>query len=226
MELNQAFEMLGLQPGADEATAKTAFRRLAKEAHPDKHAGDPAATQRFQQINEAYQRLSAHYSGSAEPNVTAPEPQSGPRPTAPEMAELFRKLRGLKGRFGIYADYVSSASYLQRMAGAEFREDKGIAGYLTLAFTYAERRRAHTLYAALTSHETMLKIRDELFIIDNNINGLSSGRCNSTFTGLAATMASLDHRIERRTDAIASTLRYLRGETDQMKYRAAGPQPA
>jgi len=226
MQLKDAYEALGLQTGASEAEAKSAFRRLAKQSHPDKHAGDPAATQRFQQINEAYQTLSAHYSGAGEPAIITPEPQGGLQPTEPERAELFRKIRGLKGRFGIYADYVSNASYLQRMAGEEYRTSKGIAGYLTLAFTYAERRRAHKLYEGLTSHETMLKIRDEVFIIDNNINDLNKGYSGTTFAGLTAAMASLDRRIERRTDAIATTLQYLRGDADRMKYRAPGPQIA
>ena len=33
------YELLGIQRGADEAAIKAAYRRLAKECHPDRHNG-------------------------------------------------------------------------------------------------------------------------------------------------------------------------------------------
>ena len=41
------YETLGLARGASEQDIKSAFRRLAKDCHPDRHPGDKAAEQKF-----------------------------------------------------------------------------------------------------------------------------------------------------------------------------------
>ena len=51
------YEVLGLARSASESDIKSAFRRLAKEHHPDKNPGDKSAEQKFKEINEAYEAL-------------------------------------------------------------------------------------------------------------------------------------------------------------------------
>jgi molecular chaperone DnaJ len=51
------YEMLEVERGADEATLKSAYRRLAMKWHPDRNPGDAAAEQKFKSINEAYDVL-------------------------------------------------------------------------------------------------------------------------------------------------------------------------
>jgi molecular chaperone DnaJ len=51
------YETLGVQRGASEQDLKSAFRRLAKEHHPDANPGDKAAEQKFKELNEAYEAL-------------------------------------------------------------------------------------------------------------------------------------------------------------------------
>lgn len=50
---------LGLPPGAKRRAIREAYLRLAKEFHPDLHAGDPDAEKRFKNINDAYRALTA-----------------------------------------------------------------------------------------------------------------------------------------------------------------------
>lgn len=52
------YEVLGLDKGATEEQIKKAYRRLAKENHPDLHPGDKDAEARFKEIGEAYGVLS------------------------------------------------------------------------------------------------------------------------------------------------------------------------
>lgn len=51
------YEVLGVPRGASETDLKSAFRRLAKECHPDKNSGDKSCEQRFKELNEAYDIL-------------------------------------------------------------------------------------------------------------------------------------------------------------------------
>jgi molecular chaperone DnaJ len=51
------YEVLGVERGADDAAIKRAFRKLAQQWHPDVNT-DPAAQEKFKEVNEAYQILS------------------------------------------------------------------------------------------------------------------------------------------------------------------------
>jgi len=57
-EKRDYYETLGVSRNADSNQIKQAFRRLAREHHPDVNLGDRAAEARFKEINEAYQVLS------------------------------------------------------------------------------------------------------------------------------------------------------------------------
>ena len=52
------YEVLGVGRGADEAEVKKAFRRLARELHPDVNKHDPDAEDKFKEAAEAYEILS------------------------------------------------------------------------------------------------------------------------------------------------------------------------
>ena len=51
------YEILGVKSGATEQDLKSAFRRTAKDCHPDVAPGDKHAEQRFKELNEAYEVL-------------------------------------------------------------------------------------------------------------------------------------------------------------------------
>ena len=52
------YEVLGVERGATEAEVKKAFRRLARELHPDVNTHDPEAEAKFKEAAEAYEVLS------------------------------------------------------------------------------------------------------------------------------------------------------------------------
>ncbi len=51
------YKVLGVERGADEPTIKKAFRKLARELHPDVNAHDPEAETKFKEAAEAYEIL-------------------------------------------------------------------------------------------------------------------------------------------------------------------------
>jgi DnaJ-class molecular chaperone len=51
------YSTLGVARGADEAAIKKAYRKLAKELHPDRNQDNPKAAERFSQVTTAYDIL-------------------------------------------------------------------------------------------------------------------------------------------------------------------------
>lgn len=56
--MKDLYKILEVSEDADQATIKKAYRKLAKENHPDATGGDKKKTERFKEINEAYDVLS------------------------------------------------------------------------------------------------------------------------------------------------------------------------
>ncbi len=52
------YATLGVQRGANEKDIKSAYRKLAKELHPDRNKDNPAASARFSDVTKAYDLLS------------------------------------------------------------------------------------------------------------------------------------------------------------------------
>merc|ERR1719436_789489 len=51
------YKILGVSRRADTNTIKKAYRKLAKEMHPDKNPDDPTASEKFQDLGIAYETL-------------------------------------------------------------------------------------------------------------------------------------------------------------------------
>jgi hypothetical protein len=52
------YAALGVAKDADQSTIKKAYRKLARDLHPDKNPGDAQAEARFKEVSEAYDVLS------------------------------------------------------------------------------------------------------------------------------------------------------------------------
>ena len=51
------YRVLGIDKNATEEEIKKAYRKKAKECHPDLHPDDPDAQQKMNEVNEAYDML-------------------------------------------------------------------------------------------------------------------------------------------------------------------------
>ena len=58
MNQKDYYDVLGVDREASQQAIKEAYRKLAFQYHPDRNKGDPAATQKMKDINEAYAVLS------------------------------------------------------------------------------------------------------------------------------------------------------------------------
>jgi len=57
MSKRDLYDVLGVGRDADDAAIKSAFRKLAKEYHPDRNPGDEEAERKFKEVNAAYEAL-------------------------------------------------------------------------------------------------------------------------------------------------------------------------
>ena len=126
------YEVLGVTRDADDAEIKKAFRRLARELHPDVNSHDPDAEEKFKEAAEAYEVLSdsdrrATYdrygheglrSGGYAPNFEA----------FGSVADIFEAFFGGGGAFG---DLFGMAG--GRAAGAIQGGDVAVAAEIELA---------------------------------------------------------------------------------------------
>ena len=93
------YGILGLTSDATLADVKQAYRKLARQHHPDRNNADPGAIDRFRRITEAYEYLSAHLKDNAHGNG-----HSKPGPTAPPRADA-----------GMPGEYFETASRVLTM---------------------------------------------------------------------------------------------------------------
>lgn len=85
MDTLQAYQVLGLDPGASDAQLKAAWRRLVAAWHPDRNAARDAGS-RMQNINKAYQHLrQLRQDGDEGADDIADEP-AAPAPPPPAAA--------------------------------------------------------------------------------------------------------------------------------------------
>ncbi len=56
--MSDPYSTLGVARGADEKDIKSAYRKLAKELHPDRNKDNPKAAERFSDVTKAYDLLS------------------------------------------------------------------------------------------------------------------------------------------------------------------------
>jgi molecular chaperone DnaJ len=132
------YDVLGLKRGASEADIKAAFRRLAKEHHPDRNPDDKSAEQKFKEINEAYEILKdeqkrAAYDQFGHAAFEGGGPGRGPGGFGPDfsssMSDIFDDLFGefMGGRRG------GGRQRTARERGADLRYNMEIT--LSEAFT-------------------------------------------------------------------------------------------
>lgn len=134
------YAILGVDRDADQSEIKRAFRKLARETHPDANPDDPHAEERFRQVAQAYEVLS-------DPARRA----AYDRGADFDMADLFSSFAGIDDLLARF--FGSSAgfgfSFGGRPAGPAQGADVGVRVEVTLADAAAGVERQVTYRSAI-----------------------------------------------------------------------------
>lgn len=147
------FAILGISPGATGEEVKSAFRKLAKEFHPDRC---PGSNERFRQIQEAYavladRRKRREYEEGIRKTRPArarrPGPSPAPEPLIPEKDATARKnpspsrsFRSFTYTFDIFLDRLER-SFLSPFQPAPTRRERST---IEITLTPEQARRGGT----------------------------------------------------------------------------------
>jgi molecular chaperone DnaJ len=133
------YDLLGVQRGADDAAIKAAYRRLAKECHPDRHGGCTNQEARFKEISEAYECLKDPQKRAAYDRFGKAAFQNGGDPFGGRGFDGFSDIFS-----SIFGEFMDPRGQRQNAArGADLRYDLE----LTLEEVFAGKESAITIEA-------------------------------------------------------------------------------
>ncbi len=87
----EAYRILGVDPSISDDALHDAYRRLVKQAHPDRNGGTAEATRRFVEIQAAYEQLTSERRRPRKP--VGSRPPAGDPMVETRLADLERQVR-------------------------------------------------------------------------------------------------------------------------------------
>ena len=131
------YKVLGVPETATPEEIKKAYRRMAKELHPDRSGGDKAKEQRFKEVNEAHEVLSDPPKRAQYDQMRKAGFSGDPSQFSRSGGADFGNLGGLEDLLGSFMDMGAFG----RQAGSRARKGRGedTAFALTVPFETAAR---------------------------------------------------------------------------------------
>src|SRR5450755_2546665 len=124
--MKDLYKTLGVAENADQAAIKKAYRKLAKEFHPDVTGNDKKKTERFKEINDAYDVLGDKEKRAEYERLKHAPVRPDGMPEGFDADAFARTFGGMRGRGGA------------GFAGGRPRQARGADVIGTLPLTFAE----------------------------------------------------------------------------------------
>ncbi|QDL11280.1 molecular chaperone DnaJ [Brasilonema octagenarum UFV-E1] len=118
LNINDAYSILELKPGASPTQVKQAYRKLVKIWHPDRFSHPhqkQEAEEKIKQINEAYDKLKSHLPSSADPPTQTTHTTQTNIYTSRSNAELFYNWGAENAKQGRYQEALADFTHAIRL---------------------------------------------------------------------------------------------------------------
>lgn len=162
------YKVLGIAKSATQEDIKKAYRKMAKKFHPDINKDDPAAKERFQEINEANEVL-------GDPEKRRKYDEYGERWRQSDEFEAQRRQQNNQygkgynyGGFGSFGDFTSNtgnssefSDFFEQLFGSRFRQSskrKGEDINASLTLTLREAATTHKQIFGIEGEKTSITI--------------------------------------------------------------------
>ena len=111
------YEVLGVARDASDDEIKRAYRRLAKQYHPDANPDDPAAAKKMQEINAAYDQIKnpEKYQGAAAHGYSDPYGYSGYYQQRASQSDYQNEYKQAAYRYITYRRFHEALNVLSQM---------------------------------------------------------------------------------------------------------------
>lgn len=112
--MTDPYKVLGVSPDASDEEIKKAYRRLAKQYHPDRNPGDATAAKKMQEINAAYEQIKNPE--KAQQNQTNYNPYgqwSGYNPYGQQESPSYSQILSAAYQYIMYRRYYQALQILQ-----------------------------------------------------------------------------------------------------------------
>ena len=159
------YKVLGVPKDADSAAIKKAYRKLARELHPDTNP-DPKAAERFKEVSEANDVLSdakkrAEYDEAREMVASGGFRMPGAAGPGPDFdfGDIFRRAGGSAGDFG------ETLSGLFNRRGAQQRARRGADVEADVNISFAEALRGLTIKSPFGADGTVTMRAEDQTIV-------------------------------------------------------------
>src|SRR3954452_18776089 len=126
------YQLLGVKPGASAEELHDAYRHMVKLHHPDRNGGSAEATRRFQEIQEAYERVKERRASDPRhrPPPRTPPPAGDPSVEA-RMRDIERELREAAREAQAYARTAARDAMRDASGRPERPSDEELGYYST-----------------------------------------------------------------------------------------------
>ena len=106
--IDDPYQVLGVSPGASDEEIKQAYRRLAKQYHPDRNPGDAEAARQMQRINAAYEQIKNPEKAQPRRGGYGYDPYGGYRNDHSEEGDSYQRSAYQYIRFGRYQEALNT----------------------------------------------------------------------------------------------------------------------
>jgi molecular chaperone DnaJ len=109
--MTDPYKVLGVSPDASDEEIKKAYRRLAKQYHPDRNPGDATAAKKMQEVNAAYEQIKNPE--KAQQNQGGYNPYGNYNPYGGQSGASYSQILSVAYQYIMYHQFYQALQVLQ-----------------------------------------------------------------------------------------------------------------